>query len=694
MSEPTYTNRLIHETSPYLLQHAHNPVDWYPWGPEALEKARREDKPILVSIGYAACHWCHVMEHESFEDPDTAALMNEHFVNIKVDREERPDIDSIYMTAVQAMTGQGGWPLNTFLLPDGTPFYGGTYFPPDQKAARYRMPGFKQVLLSIADAYTNRRAEVTRAGQQLIEHMHQIGIGQMQTSSLTPDLLDAAFHDLTVNFDSSHGGFGGAPKFPQPMILEFLLRYHVRTGNADARHMLEQTLRSMALGGMYDQLGGGFHRYSVDARWLVPHFEKMLYDNALLARLYVEMFQVSGDPFYRQIAEETLDYMIREMLHPDGGFYSTQDADSEVAPGHKEEGAFFTWTPDEIREALGADAVLFCQVFDVTTAGNFEGRSILNLPRSLDAVAHVTGVTSERLDQAIRHGRARLFALREQRKKPDRDEKVLTAWNGMALRAFATAAAAFDRADYRAVAQQNAAFLLQNMRRADGRVLRSWKDGQAKLPGYLEDYALLADGLLALYTLDGNAAWLQATLELTDAMLGLFWDAGIAGFYDTGIDHEALVTRPRDVSDNATPSGNSVAVDVLLQLAALTGRDTYRDHAEQVLTRQTEMLRRLPLGFGRMLCAADFALARVREVALVGDPAQPDMQALLREVLGAYRPNVVLAQLHPDDSQGPALTPLLQQRSQINRQATAYVCEGFHCNLPVTDATELGSQLM
>jgi uncharacterized protein len=693
MSAPEYTNRLVHESSPYLLQHAHNPVDWYPWGPEALEQARRADKPILVSIGYAACHWCHVMEHESFEDPDTAALMNEHFINIKVDREERPDIDTIYMTAVQAMTGQGGWPLNMFLLPDGTPFYGGTYFPPEDKAARYGVPSFKRVLQSIIDAYTNRRSEINSSGQQLLDHLHKISSRQFEGGELNAEVLDVAFRDLVSNFDSQAGGFGRAPKFPQPMTLEFLLRYHIRTGNADARNMLEHTLRQMAQGGIYDQLGGGFHRYSVDAVWLVPHFEKMLYDNALLARMYVETNQATQDGFYRVIAEQTLDYIVREMRHPDGGFYSTQDADSLNALGHKEEGAFFTWTPDEIREVLGADTALFCQIFDVTARGNFEGQNILHLPRPLTTIARVTGASAERLEEVIVQGRDKLFAARERRPKPDRDEKILTAWNGMALRAFAVAAAAFERDDYLKVAQDNADFLLRALRREDGRVLRSWKDGKATLPGYLEDYALLIDGLLALYGVDGNPRRLRECLTLADAMLNLFWDATLGGFYDTGTDHEALVTRPRDVSDNATPSGSSTATEVLLRLAALTGNDTYRQRAEQILTGHTEMLRRVPLGFGRMLCAADFALARVREVALVGDPNAADMQALLGEIHHGYRPHLVSAQLHPGDTEAAQLTPLLRDRTQIEGKATAYVCEGFTCNLPVTDVEALRSQI-
>ncbi len=692
MSEPVHINRLIHATSPYLLQHAHNPVDWYPWGEEALEQARREDKPILVSIGYAACHWCHVMEHESFEDPETAAIMNEHFINIKVDREERPDIDSIYMAAVQAMNQRGGWPLNVFLLPDGTPFFGGTYFPPDEKAARYQMPSFKQVLLGIAETFRKRRDELVKSGQSIVEHLREISTLRQTAESFDAGLLNAAFQEIADGFDDRDGGFGGAPKFPQPMVMEFLLRYHVR-GDAEALHMLTQTLYAMARGGIYDQIGGGFHRYSVDDHWLVPHFEKMLYDNAQLARLYVEAFQATGDRFLLRIADETLAYMMREMLHPDGGFYSTQDADSLTPSGHKEEGAFFVWTPDEIREALGEDATLFNAAFDVTRHGNFEGRTILHLPRPLEEVARVTGVTLERLNDVIARGRAHLVEVRERRSRPDRDEKVLTAWNGMALRAFAVAAAATGRDDYLAVARRNADFLLHALRRPDGRVQRSWKDGKATIPGYLEDYALLIDGLLALYHVDGNPRWLSESITLADAMQTLFWDVRQGAFYDAAADHEALITRPRDVSDNATPAGNSVAVDVLLRLAALTGDETYRSIADRTLHAMSGLITRFPLGFGRLLCATDFALARVRETAIVGDPASADAQALLKTVHRAYLPHVVLAQLRPGDEIAPTLTPLLRDRDQIGGKPTAYVCEGFACKLPVTDAAALREQL-
>jgi hypothetical protein len=694
MSEQT-PNRLIHETSPYLLQHAYNPVDWYPWGDEALRRAHEEDKPILLSVGYAACHWCHVMEHESFEDPETAAVMNEHFVNIKVDREERPDIDSIYMQAVIAMTQQGGWPMTVFLLPDGTPFFGGTYFPPDEKAARYRMPGFKQVLISVADYYRNQRDELTERGSMLLSHIDEQTRRSFGDAPLNSDMLDDALANLGQGFDRRNGGFGGSPKFPQPMTLEFLLRATLRTSSTQPLGMLELTLRKMARGGIYDQLGGGFHRYSVDERWLVPHFEKMLYDNAQLARLYLEAYQVTQEPFYRQIAEETLDYMLREMQHPQGGFYSTQDADSPPYQGaHSEEGVFFVWTPEEIREVLGADASLFSQLYDVTAPGNFEGRNILHMPRPLEEVARVTGVALERLEEVQQRGRRRLWEAREQRIKPARDEKVLTAWNGMALRAFAAAAAALGRADYLEAARRNADFLLTNLRRTeDGRLLRSWKDGRATLNGYLEDYAQLADGLLALSTADADPRWLGEALALADALLELFWDDANTTFYDTAHDHETLVTRPRDFGDNATPAGSSVAAEVLLRLAALTGNDIYRTRAEQTLASMTELMGRAPTGFGRLLCAADLALARVREVALVGDVQRDDMRDLLGVLHQSYWPHTVVAIKPTGNGATPPDLPLLQGRDQVEGKATAYVCENFACKLPVTDAASLRQQL-
>jgi uncharacterized protein YyaL (SSP411 family) len=705
------------------LKHAHNPVDWFPWGQEAFAKAKAEDKPIHLSVGYASCHWCFVLERESFEDEETAQIMNEHFVNIKVDREERPDIDNIYMTAVQAMTGGGGWPMTVFMTPDGVPFYGGTYFPPED---RHGLPAFRRVLLGVADAYQNRRDELLRAGQELVQHIRTATAARLPESALRYATLDAAYSSLQSQFDPTDGGFGNAPKFPQPMTLEFLLRYAQRTGARPALEMFEKTLRAMAEGGMYDQLGGGFHRYSVDERWLVPHFEKMLYDNALLARVYVEAFQTTGDRFYRRIAEETLDYLVREMRHPDGGFYSTQDADSLPPAGgeHKEEGAFFIWTPAEVREILGSsDAMVFAALYDVSDRGNFEGQNILHVQRRPDDVARVMGIPVEKVEQIAARGKQKLFAARERRPRPDLDDKVLTAWNGMALRAFAYAARALGRDDYRAVAERNAEFLLRNLRRTDGPLLRAWRDKETRRPGdretgedrspqsavlgpqssalsprhsalgFLEDHALLADGLLALYEATFDARWLREARALADTMLARFWDDAIGGFYDTAADHEALVVRPRDTGDNATPSGNSVAADVLLRLAAIFDDQTYRARAETVLNGMVQFMERYPTGFGRYLAAAEFALATVKEIALVGEPAAEDTRALIDTIFRPFLPNKVVLLRRPGEDPPAVDSPLLEDRVQIDGKATAYVCEHYACKLPATSVELLQVQL-
>ncbi len=689
---PQHTNRLIDATSPYLLQHAHNPVDWYSWNEEAFTKSRAEDKPILLSVGYSACHWCHVMEKESFEDQATAKLMNDSFVNIKVDREERPDIDNIYMTAVQAMSGHGGWPMTVFMTPDGVPFYGGTYFPPDD---RHGMPSFRRVLMGVADAYRNRRDELLQAGQNLLDHLREATSARLDAGPLAPELLDEAYAVLHGMFEPTYGGFGHAPKFPQPMTLEFLLRYARRTGSSLGLEMYEKTLRAMAEGGMYDQLGGGFHRYSVDEQWLVPHFEKMLYDNALLARTYVEAHQATGDPFYRRIAEETLDYIARELRHPDGGFFSTQDADSLPEPGaaHKEEGAFFVWTPAELREALGADAMIFAQVFDVSDRGNFEGKNILRVHRRRTDVARVTGVPVEKIEELIGRGKRRLLEVRARRPRPDLDDKVLTAWNGMALRAFAHAARAFGRDDYREIARRNAEFVLRELR-PDGVLLRTWKDGRAgRTPGFLEDHALLADGLLALYEATFEPRWLQEAKALADIMLARFWDDAVAGFYDTAADHEELIVRPRDTGDNATPSGNSVAADVLLRLATIFDDQTYRERALAVLGGMAPLMQRYPTGFGRYLAATEYALGAPKEIALVGDPDAADTRALLDAIFRSFLPHKVVLLRRPGEEPPVVASPLLDGRVQIDGRATAYVCEHYACKLPVTDEAALRSQL-
>jgi uncharacterized protein YyaL (SSP411 family) len=675
-------NRLIDETSPYLLQHAHNPVDWYAWGEEALARARAEDRPILLSIGYSACHWCHVMERESFEAPAIAALMNELFVNVKVDREERPDLDAIYMTAVQALTGHGGWPMTVFLTPDGVPFYGGTYFPPEDRG---QMPGFPRVLRGVAEAYRARRGDVERNAEAL-RQMLQRKIVPPETGPLTPALLDRALQGTLTSIDWSEGGLGGAPKFPQPMTLEFLLRGYARSGSKEALRAVELTLDKMAAGGIYDQLGGGFHRYAVDRIWLVPHFEKMLYDNAQLARVYLQAFQVTGKPRYRQVLEETLEYVRREMTHPTGGFYSTQDADSEG-----EEGKFFVWTVAEVDALLGPeDGPLFRAYFDVTPAGNFEHKSILHVAEPADAVARRLGVTEERLREAVERGRPVLLAARERRVHPGRDEKVLTAWNGMMLRAFAEAGAALERPDWLDVAARNADFVLRELWR-DGRLLRTWKDGRAKLNGYLEDHACYADGLLALYEATFDPRWLDAARPIADVILDRFADAESGGFFDTADEHEQLVTRPKDVFDNATPAGSSVAADLLSRLALLTGDERYGRAAERVLTSLGTIASEHPTSFGRLLCALDFALGRPREIAIVGPPERDETRALRRAIFGRFLPNRVVA-----GAAGPGAAPsipLLQDRPLRDGRPTAYVCEGYVCQAPVTSPEELAAQL-
>jgi uncharacterized protein YyaL (SSP411 family) len=664
-------NRLARETSPYLLQHAHNPVDWYPWGDEAFARARAENKPILLSVGYSACHWCHVMERESFENADTAALMNRHFVNVKVDREERPDVDHIYMQAVQSLTGHGGWPMTVFLTPDGTPFYGGTYFPPTD---RHGLPGFPRLLAALADAWTNRQGEVVQSGRQITESLGQMERLRRASTRLTDEVLASAFHGVSAQFDEERGGLGGAPKFPQPMIWEFVLRFARRAGNEYARRMVHTTLVRMARGGMYDQLGGGFARYSVDAHWLVPHFEKMLYDNAQLASLYLHGWLAFGDPECRRICEETLDYVLREMTDPAGGFYSAQDADSE---GH--EGKFFVWTPEEMRAVLGAEADAAMAYWGVDRGPNFEGASILYLPGEPDP---------ERMAAA----RRKLYEARERRVHPGRDDKVLAAWNGLMCQALAEAGRALGRADYLAAAARNAEFVLSAMRR-DGRLLRTWKAGEARLKGYLEDHAMVAAALVTLYEATFERRWLDEARGLADAMLRLFWDEGLEGFYDTGNDHERLIVRPRNLYDNAVPSGSSVAIETLLRLAELTGDAPYEQRAVAALRPMADLMARHPTAFGRFLCALDFHIGPRVELALVAPRQLADVAPLAREAFRRYLPNLVAAGTVSGRAESAAGIPLLEGRGAVDDKPTAYVCRNYACELPVTDAAGLARQL-
>ncbi len=680
----TKPNRLIHETSPYLLQHAHNPVDWYPWGDEAFAKARAEDKPILLSIGYSSCHWCHVMAHESFEDESTAQLMNENFINIKVDREERPDVDTIYMRAVVSMTGRGGWPLTAFLTAEGKPFFGGTYFPSED---RHGLPSFRKVLESVSKTYRDRRDQIQQSAESIATHVVQQDLPPAAPDTqLSLSTLDQAVRTLSQQYDSTHGGFGRAPKFPQAMTLDFLLREYHRSGNSHALRMVERSLQKMARGGIYDHLGGGFHRYSVDETWLVPHFEKMLYDNALLSRLCLWVYQATGNVLYQRIAEETLEYVRREMTSPEGGFYSAQDADSEG-----KEGKFFVWTPEEVIGVLGEEeGVLFNQYFAVTDQGNFEGKNVLSIPRDLDVVAHLAGVPMERLEDIIARGRRELFAARERRTRPGRDEKVITSWNGLMLASFAEAASILDRDEYRLMAERNAGFILRELRR-DGQLLRIHMDGKSKQRGYLEDYASFSYGLLALYEATFDETWFREAKGMAETMVSRFKDPLGAGFYDT--DGEgSLITRPRSWEDGATPSGNSLAAGVLLRLAALTGDTAYEDMAEEILRAMAGLAARHPSSFGHLLSVLNFHLSLPEEIAIIGDQKAADTLELLKVVYSHYRPSKVVAVGLPTDEKRASI-PLLAGRSQLEGRATAYVCRHFTCQQPVTTPTELAMQL-
>ena len=676
-----YTNHLINETSPYLLQHAHNPVEWFAWGEEAFQKAKTEDKPILISIGYSACHWCHVMEHESFENEETARLMNEHFVNIKVDLEERPDVDRIYMTFVQMTTGHGGYPLNVFLTPEKIPFFGGTYFPP---VNRYNMPGFQRILLSISDAYQNRRDEITHSANDILAELKRAGTAEISNEDLSLELLDSSFKSFTKNFDAVNGGFGGAPKFPPPMSLEFLLRYHKRTGNEDALKMVTKTCTEMARGGIYDQLGGGFHRYTVDAVWLVPHFEKMLYDNAQLARIYLHVFQATKDEFYKRIAIETLDYVKREMTDEKGGFYTAQDADSEGV-----EGKFFVWTAEEITKILGeADARIFNFFYDVTEHGNFEEKNILNVRSSPEITSQQLNIKPEKLNEILERGRKLLLNEREKRIKPFRDEKVLTAWNGLMVAAFAEAGAILERDDYLAIARKNADFILENLQKA-GFLLRTYKDGQAKLNAYLEDYANYADGLIELFQVSGEIKYLREAKRIVDLMIAEFWDEDGGGFFFTGNNHEELLVRSKDFYDNATPSGNSVAADILLKLSKLTGEENYERSAVAVLRLVAPQIRRYPQAFGRVLSTLEFYLDPTKEIVILGEKGNE----LEKEIWREFLPNKVVI---PAENAGEnlELIPLLKEKRLIDGKPTAYVCENYVCQKPVTSVENLREQLV
>ena len=690
-------NRLARETSPYLRQHAHNPVDWYPWSEEALERARAEDRPIFLSIGYSSCHWCHVMERESFESEEIAALMNERFVNIKVDREERPDLDEIYMAATQMLAGQGGWPNSLFLTPDRKPFLAGTYFPP---AARHGRPGFADVLVAASDAYRSRKDDVTRMAEEVAGQISRLSEMSPSRQLLTASILNRAFGELAGRFDNDEGGFGGAPKFPHSMDVSFLLRYHRRTGNPEALRMAVLCLEKMARGGVHDHLGGGFHRYTVDAKWLVPHFEKMLYDNALLSRAYVEAAQSVGRlpassslpaggaaaaALFKDVARDVFEWVLREMMSPQGGFYSALDADSEG-----EEGRYYVWTPGEIAQALGPqEAGLFCSVYGVAPGGNFDnGRSVLHLERTPAQIAAALRTEEGELRLRMASARARLLRVREQRVRPGRDDKILADWNGLMISALACGGRVLDEARYVQAAERAAHFVLEKMAR-DGRLLHSYMDGQARHPAYLTDYAFLVAALLDLYEATFDPAWVAEARALAARMIDLFREDRTGGLCFTARDHERLIARTREGNDGALPAGTSVAALALPRLAALTGDDSFRGAAEEILRLYRDRIERFPSAFGMMLCALDQHLDGVRQIVLAGRRDDPALRSFLQALRDSYEPNAVLALADPGAADAERLLPLVAGKTPVGGRPAAYVCEAGTCRAPVLSPADL-----
>ena len=678
--EHKHTNRLIHETSPYLLQHAHNPVDWHPWGEEAFQKAKRENKPVLLSIGYSACHWCHVMERESFENEEIAALMNELFVNIKVDREERPDLDEIYMNAVQMMTGRGGWPMTMFLTPEGKPFYGGTYFPPED---RYNVPGFPKILQGVANAFYKQPQDIENSVSQILARLQSMSRSAESAGPFDPDIIIRGAEQLAQAHDSEHGGFGRAPKFPNAGVYELFLRAFHQSKNPRFLDTITYTLTKMAQGGIYDHLGGGFHRYSVDEKWLVPHFEKMLYDNAQLVRVYAQVYQITGEPQFKRVVEETVDYLLREMLQPQGGFYSTQDADSEG-----EEGKFFVWTPQEVSRILGEDAAeIFCRIYDVSEQGNFEDKNILHPILTLEQASKYFNRGVDEIAALLGEAKAKLFAEREKRIKPFRDEKVITAWNGLALSGLAEAIKISGNQEYRRAATRTVEFIFSKLFR-DGHLLHTYRDGVAKILGYLDDYAFLAVGLLDLFEATLDRSLLAKTIELTDILISEFWDDDDGAFFYTGKSHEQLISRAKPAFDASIPSGNSMAAQLLLRLYHYTSREVYLKKAETILRSYHDAMAAQPFGLAHMLSALDFYLRKPKEIVIVGEPDDPRTREILEGVHSTYLPNSTLQLVRPDEKIDE-IAPLLKGKSQIGGQVTGYVCHNFTCSAPVTTWDDL-----
>ncbi len=678
--EHKHTNRLTHETSPYLLQHAHNPVDWYPWGEEALNRAKKEDKPILLSIGYSSCHWCHVMEKESFENEAIARVMNERFINIKVDREERPDLDEIYMNAVQAMTGSGGWPMTVFLTPELVPFHAGTYFPPED---RMGMPGFPKVLITVSTYYHSHRTEVTQMETQMREALQRIVEILPSQAPLNPEILSNAFHLIERQFDPNYGGFGKAPKFPGSMTLSFLLRHWKRTGQKEALRMVEITLEKMANGGIYDHLGGGFHRYSTDERWLIPHFEKMLYDNALLSRIYFEAYQATRKERYLRLGEEILHYVLREMKSPEGGFFSTQDADSEG-----EEGRFFVWTRDEIKELLGKErGAPFCAYYGVGARGNFEGeRSVLHVESTTEKVSELYGISVQALEALLREGREKLFLEREKRVKPGRDEKILTSWNGLMISGFVLGFMVTGNKTYLKGAEDAAWFILKKMKK-DGHLMRVFNHGRCGGSGYSEDYAFFIQALIDLYEATFEMAYLKEANDLNERMIHQFWDGQNGGFFFTGAENEALIARSKSPYDNAIPSPNSVALFNLIRLGYLTGNESLKRKAEQIIQLFYNFMSEHPSGFTQMLSGFSFFL-NPEEIGIIGSKKDPRTTSMIKEIYLTYLPDKILSFKEPQAPLDENWLPFLKEKGGPE-VPTVFICKGFTCLPPVQDEKEL-----
>ena len=678
--EPKHTNRLIHESSPYLLQHAHNPVDWHPWDEGALRRAREEDKPILLSIGYSSCHWCHVMEKESFENEAVAKIMNERFINIKVDREERPDLDELYMNAVQVISGSGGWPMTVFLTPDLIPFHAGTYFPPEDRGG---LPGFSKMLLVVSDYYRSHRGEVEKMVAQVKNAIDQIVSIEPSREALNESVLTRAFDGLKSEFDSIHGGFGKAPKFPSSMVLSFLLRYWKKFDSKEALMMAESTLQQMAGGGICDHLGGGFHRYSVDERWLIPHFEKMLYDNGLLARTYFEAYQATRKETYLRVGEDVLNYVLREMTSPEGAFYSTEDADSEGR-----EGKFYVWSRDEIVASLGKEkAAPFCEYYGVTSPGNFEGEwSVLHIASSLEKVSASHGIPLKDLEKLLEEGRKRLFAGRKKRVRPERDEKILTSWNALMISGLIDGFKASGKKRYLNQALKAAHFILQEMGK-DGPLMRVFSRGKSQVKGYSEDYALLIQALIDLYEVTFEMDWLREADRLNERMIQQFWDVDKKGFFFVGKENEPLMARSKNPYDHTIPSSNSAAVFNLIRLSYLTGKDSLKEKAEKILSLFCGFLSEHPAGFANMLSALSFYF-NPEEIGIIGSTKDPRTKAMLKEVYRVYLPNKILSLRDPQVPVEGGWFPFLMKK-EITEVPTVFVCKGFTCLPPVRDEKEL-----